>query len=229
MRNLKTALGAGVAAIAGIGFCGMALAQGPQGNSAIHTMTVTLPGGGIEQIQYTGPVAPQITVSDAPAPIFTAMPALFSPGSGFAQLERISAAMDRQADRMFQEVAALQSGAAQPDLTAISDMPAGVREYAFASTMDGSNVCSRSTVITSSGNGAAPHVVTHTSANCSAIGAPGYQVPTQLPSAVTPTSGPRMIMTKAAPAHRSTAPRTVMAKTLGAHPYAGLVHEASLN
>ena len=52
MRNLKTALGAGVAAIAAIGFCGMALAQAPQ----IHTMTVTLPGGGVEQIQYTGPV-----------------------------------------------------------------------------------------------------------------------------------------------------------------------------
>jgi hypothetical protein len=225
MRNLKTALGAGVAAVAAIGFCGMALAQGPQ----VHTMTVTLPGGGVEQIQYTGPVAPQVSVSDAPVPIFAAMPEFFGTNSPFAEMERISAAMDRQADRMFQEAAALESGAAQPNLTAIGDMPAGAREYSFVSTMSGDNVCSRSMVITSQGNGAAPHVVTHTSGNCSAIGAPGYQVPTQLPAAPQLNNGPRMIMTKAAPAHSYTAPRAVMAKATGAHPYEGLVHEASLN
>jgi len=225
MRSLKTALGAGVAAVAGIGFCGLALAQGPQ----VHTMTVTLPDGGVEQIQYTGSAPPQVTVSDAPATIFAAMPSFFGPDSTFAQLERISAAMDRQADQMFQEAAALQSGVAQPNLVAISEMPAGSREYSFVSTMNGDNVCSRSMVITSTGNGAAPHVVTHTSGNCSAVGAPGYQVPAQLPAAPQLNNGPRMIMTKAVPAHPYTAPRTVMAKALGAHPYAGLVHEASLN
>jgi len=225
MRNLKTALGAGVAAVAAIGFCGMALAQGPQ----VHTMTVTLPGGGIEQIQYTGPVAPQVTVSDAPAPILAAMPSFFGTNSPFAEMERISAAMDRQADRMFQEAAALQSGAVQPNLTAIGELPAGAREYSFVSTADGGNVCSRSMVITSQGNGAAPHVVTHTSGDCSAVGAPGFRVPTQLPVAPQLNNGPRMIMTKDAPARPYTAPRTVMAKASGARPYRGLVHEASLN
>lgn len=224
MRNLKTALGAGVAAVAAIGFCGMALAQGPQ----IHTMTVTLPGGGIEQIQYTGSTPPRVSVSDASAPIFAAMPSLFAPDVTFARLERISAAMDRQADQMFREAAALQSGAMQPNLVAVSSMPAGSQEYSFVSESNGGNVCSRSMVITSNGNGAAPHVVTHTSGNCSAVGAPGYSVPTQLPSATPPQTGPRMIMTKTAPAHPYTAPRVVMAKVLGAHPYRALVHEASL-
>ena len=224
MRTLKTALEAGGAAVAALGFCGLALAQGPQ----VHTMTVTLPGGGVEQIQYTGPVAPKIYVGDAPAPIFAAMPSFFGSGSPFAEMERISAAMDRQADQMFRQAAAIQAGSALPNLTAVSDMPAGSHEYSFVSTMSGNNVCSRSMVITSQGNGAAPRVVTHTSGNCSAVGAPGYQVPAQLPAAL-PQSGPRMIMTKAAPAHIGTQPRTVMAKALGAHPDAGLVHEASLN
>jgi len=235
MRNLRTALGAGVATVAAIGFCGMALAQGPQ----VHTMTVTLPGGGIEQIQYTGPVAPQVTVSDLPAPVFAAMPEFFGPGlfenhSTFTRLQRVSAAMDRQADRMFEEAAALASKAARPNLTAVSAMPAGAREYSFVSETNGRNVCSRSMVITSQGNGAAPHVVTHTSGNCSAAAAPGYQVPAQLtpaPYGAPPlNSGPRMIMTKAAPAHSYTAaPRAVMAKAAGERPYQGLVHEASLN
>lgn len=208
MRTLKTALGAGVAAIAAIGFCGLALAQGPE----LHTMTLNLPDGGVAQIQYTGAVAPRVTVSDVPAPAFAAMPALFGPASPFAEMERISAAMDRQADRMFREAAALAAGAAQPNPTAISEMPAGAREYSFVSTMNGDNVCTRSMVITSNGNGGAPHVVTHSSGNCAALGAPGVRVPTQLPAATQPQSGPKMIMTKA----------------VGAQPYKGLVQEAAL-
>jgi hypothetical protein len=213
MRSLKTALGAGVAAVAAVGFCGIALAQSPPGNSAIHTMTIALPGGGVEQIQYTGTVAPRVAVSEAPAPILAAMPSFFGAGSPFAEFERISAAMDRQVGQMLREAAALQAGTAQPNLTAISEMPAGSRSYSFVSEMNGNDVCSRSMVITSEGTGATPHVVTHSSGNCSAVAGPGFQTPTQLPAAQAPTSGPRMIMTKAT----------------GAHPYAGRVEEASLN
>jgi len=213
MRSLKTALGAGVAAIAAVGFCGMALAQSPQAPTAqVHTMTIALPGGGVEQIQYTGTVAPRVAVSNAPVPILVAMPSWFDGGSPFAAFERISAAMDRQADQMLREAAALQAGTAQPDLTAISAMPAGSRAYSFVSEMTGNNVCSRSMVITSDGNGAAPHVVTHTSGNCGAA-TPGFQTPTQLPVAPAPAGGPRMIMTKA----------------VGAQPAAGRIEEASLN
>jgi hypothetical protein len=220
MRSLKTTFGAGVAAIAAIGFCGVALAQSPQAHSPqIHTMTIALPGGGVEQIQYTGATAPRVAVSNAPAPVFVMMPSLFgagfSAGSPFAGFERISAAMDRQADEMLRKAAALQAGAAQPNLAAISAMPAGSREYSFVSEMSGGNVCSRSMVITSDGSGAAPHVVTHTSGNCgAAVAAPGFQTPTQLPIAPAPANnGPRMIMTKA----------------IDGHPAAGRVEEASLN
>jgi hypothetical protein len=210
MRNLRKALGAGVAVLAAIGFCGVAAAQSPQ----FHVMTIALPGGGVEQIHYTGPVAPQVSVSDMPA--FAALPPLFATTSPFADLERISAMMDRQSERMLREAAALSTGATLPNVTAVNALPAGAQEYSFVATMNGSNVCSRSVEITSQGNGAAPHVVTHTSGDCGAAAAgpaPSFPVPTQLPTAPSPNNGPRMIMTKAT----------------GAQPYAARVEEASLN
>lgn len=213
MHSLKKALGAGVAALATVGFCGIALAQGPQENSAIHTMTVDLPDGGVAQIKYSGPVAPRVRISGAPTPIFAAMPPFLDASRAFAEMERISAAMDRRTDRMFREAAALVAGSAQPDLAAIATMPAGSSGYSFVSEMNGNDVCTRGMVITSQGNGAAPRVVTHTSGNCAAVGAPGFGVPTQLPSTAQPKDGPPMIMTKA----------------LGAHPREGLIHEAALN
>jgi len=209
MRSLKSVLGAGVAAAAIVGLCGAALAQSPQ----YHVMNLTLPDGGVAHIRYVGNTPPRVAISDAPVPIFAAMPSFFGPDSPFAEMQRISAAMDRQADQMFREVAAMQSGAAAPNLITVSEMPAGSRAYSFVSAMNGSNVCSRSMVITSEGNGAAPHVVTHTSGNCSAVAAPGVPTPTQLPTAPASTNGPRMIMTKA----------------IGARPYTGRIEEASLN
>ena len=155
-----------------------------------------------------------------------ALPAMFAAGSSFAEFDRISAALDRQADQMFRDAAALSAEPAQVNPATIAALPSGAQEYSFVSTMSGNGVCSRSVEITSQGNGGTPHVVTHTSGNCAA-GAPGFQVPTQLPAAQPPNSGPRMIMTKAT--HPAVAPRTVMAKATGARPYAGLIHEASLN
>ncbi len=108
MRTLRTALLAGVAASA-IGFPGAALAQSPQ----THVMTVRLPGGGVEQIRYTGDVPPQVVVAESPAPIeaFAPMPSLFGPQSPFAALDRISAEMDRQAAAMFRQADALAAQA----------------------------------------------------------------------------------------------------------------------
>ena len=200
----RTALGAGVAAITAVGLCGIALAQSPQ----THVMSVALPGGGVAQIRYVGSVAPQIYVSDAPTMM---LPTMFGAGSPFAEFDRISAAMDRQADLLLRQAAALASaGPSRLSPTAISALPAGTQEYQFVSTMNGNNFCSRSVEITSQGNGAAPRVVTHTSGNCAAAaapGTPGFQMPTptQLPTAPAPSSGPHMIMTKATGAPTPTA------------------------
>jgi hypothetical protein len=195
-----------------IGLCGIALAQSPQ----VHVMSVALPGGGVAQIRYVGSVAPQIYVSDAPTMTLSAM---LGAGSPFAELDRISAAMDSQADQLLRQAAAMAAaGPAQLNPTAIGALPAGAQEYQFVSTINGDNFCSRSVEITSQGNGAAPRVVTHTSGNCAAApapGTPGFQMPTptQLPTAPAPSNGPRMIMTKAT----------------DAQPQAARVQEASLN
>jgi len=54
--------------------------------SNVHTMTVQLPGGGVERIAYTGDTAPRVTVEPGAA-AFT---------DPFAEFDRIAAMMDRQ-------------------------------------------------------------------------------------------------------------------------------------
>ena len=148
MRNTKTLLFAGIAAAALVGFAGLAQAQGP----AIHTMTLQLPGGGIEQVRYTGDVAPRIVV----APGFAAMSAAFGPGSPFAAMEAMSAQMDRQMDAVMQQVDAMQM---MPMVNMDQLMQAAARN-------GGANFCSQSVQITSMGNGQPARVVTHSAGNC---------------------------------------------------------------
>jgi hypothetical protein len=208
MRVLRTALLAGVAASA-IGFSGAALAQ----SLNIHTMTVRLPGGGNAEIRYTGNVAPQVVLSEAPATIDVPVlvPSLFGPTSPFAMLDRISAEMDRQAAAMFREADAVaaQARSGQPTLAALRNLPPGSQSYSYVSTMSGSGVCTRSVEITSLGNGAAPRVVSHSSGNCGpAAGNPGS---VNLPVAPVPVKQPDLVLTKAG----------------GPTPYAGMVRQVA--
>lgn len=206
MRTLRTALLAGVAAIAA-GVSGAALAQSPQS----HVMTVRLPGGGVEEIRYTGDVPPQVVVGEAPAAtdVFAPMPSLFGPRSPIAALDRISAEMDRQAALMFRQADAMAAQARSGQLSeaATGNLPPGSADYSFVSTMSGNGVCTRSVEITSSGNGSPPRVVSHSSGNCGA--APGASGSISLPAAPAPASRPDVVWTSA------TGPR----------PYAGLVSE----
>jgi hypothetical protein len=210
MRVLRTALLAGVAAVA-IGFSGAATAQSPN----IHVMTVRLPGGGSAEIRYTGEVAPQVVVSEAPATLGAPMlmPSLFGSGPPFAMLDRISAEMDRRAAAMFREADALAARASSGQLTeaALRNLPPGSRSYSFVSTMSGNGVCTRSVEITSMGNGAQPRVVSHSSGNCG-------------PTAGTPGS----INLPAAPAPvRARQPDLVLTKAGEAKPYAGMVRRVA--
>jgi hypothetical protein len=212
IRNAQR-IGAAAAVLAGL--CGAAAAQTSQTPtsqtpiSQTHVMTVPLPGGGVAEIRYAGAVAPQVFIDPAPA---AALPAFFGAGSPFAEFDRVAAAMDREADRMFREAAALAANPAALTPAALGSLPPGSREYTAVSTMAGDRVCSRSVEIISQGNGAPPRVVTHTSGDCGPAG-PGVQVPTQVTPAPAPSHRPQMIMT------RSTAPRLGGAR----------IEEASLN
>ncbi len=202
MRVVRTALMAGVAAVAVAGFSGWAHAQSPQ----VHVMTVQLPGGGVDVIRYTGDVPPQVVLANGPAAVAEAapLPSLFGPDSPFAELQRISAAMDRQAATLMQQTAAFANAPLMQ--TDFANLPPGTQGFSFVSTMSGNGVCTQSVEITQNGNGA-PHVVRHSSGNCGPTGGAGATI--DLPPAMAPQQRPGVIMTKAN----------------GAKPYAGLVHE----
>ncbi len=95
----------------------------------------------------------------------------------FAALDRISAQMDR-------EMAALMDAAALPPPALgaermlnvdIRALPPGAAEYSYVSTIGGDgSYCSRSVEITRAWPYGRPHVVTHQSGDCRAIGSAGY-------------------------------------------------------
>ena len=206
MRIWLNSLGAGVAAAA-IGFSGAAMPALAQ-SQPMHIMTVQLPGGGVARIEYTGNVAPRVSFGTAPAPLaaFAPMPAWFGPNSPFAQLDRISTEMNREAAAMFRRAELLAAEARSGGLTetAMQAVPPGGQSYSFISTMSGDHVCSESVEVTRSANGA-PHVVRHISGNCGAM--PGVGGAIDVPNAAPPTARPDVVWTRAE----------------GARPYAGLV------
>lgn len=214
MRKLRVSLLAGIAAVAVAGFSGWAHAQSAQ----LHIMTVRLPGGGIEQIEYTGNTPPQVSVSTGPAAV-AAMPTLFGHNSLFAQMDRISAEMDRQAAALFRETAALADNPNLLTETNFANMPAGSQSYSFVSTASPGGVCEQSVQITATGDGP-PQVVRHSSGNCGPTGGAGSTI--GLPAAQPPAQRPHMIMTRAHQPTRSQ-PDVVLTSARGAHPYAGLV------
>lgn len=146
MRN-KTFLLAGIAAAAIVGFAGLAQAQGP----IVHTMTVQLPGGGLETIRYTGDVAPKVVV----APPGAMMAAGFMPT--FTAFDQIAAQMDQQMGAMMQQMRAMP-------MMPMMGMP-DMNQLMRAAAHNGGGFCAQSVSITSTGNGPAK-VVRHTAGNC---------------------------------------------------------------
>jgi hypothetical protein len=124
----------------------------------VHVLTVQLPGGGIEQIRYTGDVPPRVAFVPTPAMVGTREMA----ADPFAALERIFAIMDRQADAMLRQVQSMVGGPAGM----LPGLPPGANGYSFVSTMSGSGVCMRSVRITYSNGNATPQVVSSTSGDC---------------------------------------------------------------
>jgi hypothetical protein len=145
MRKIKALLAAGISSAAIIGFAGLANAESP----VVHTMTVQLPGGGVETIRYTGDVAPKIVV----APASSAMPAMPT----FVAFDQIAAQMDRQMDVMMQQARAMQMMPMMGDINQL--MQAAARS-------GGGGFCAQSMSITSMGNGQPAKVVTHSAGNC---------------------------------------------------------------
>ena len=169
MRTTRLALLAGAAAIILAGYAPVARARTPE----THVLTLRLPDGQTEQVRYVGDVPPTVILApDVMAPE-TADP--------FTQLQRISARMDRQAEALFNDFAAL--GAAQD---------AG---FVAVPALSGPGVRMHSVQITYDGSGSAPHVVSHTAGDCGASG--DQAAPAAVPGAPQARPGPRVIEAKA--------------------------------
>jgi hypothetical protein len=140
----------------------------------LHTLNVAMPDGSVARIEYVGDVAPKVTVQPIPLneaafadPFRAMMPA-------FADLDRISATMDQQAQAMMQRAAAMQAAAAngaQPDkvpgmVTVSSNLPAGSYHYEFVSTTTGNGGCTQSVSWSSDGSGAQPKMTRASTGDC---------------------------------------------------------------
>jgi hypothetical protein len=198
MNPVKPLLLAGLASVAVAGLAGLAHAGQPD----VKTMTVQLPGGGTEQIEYTGDVAPQVILEPAAAaaPADAAFP--FASADPFAAIAQISAEMDSQAAAMMNAMNAMTAGAlASPGALVPADalqLPPGGARYSFVSSLSGGagGACMRSVEITAMGNGQAPRVVSQSSGDCG--GAPGMASPAgaepaALPAAPAPVQQPQLI------------------------------------
>jgi hypothetical protein len=161
MRKLRTAILAGVAALAA---AGTAMAA----NQDTHVINVALPDGSVARVEYQGDVAPKVTVDpvtrSAPVRIFAFDPAPFD------LFDRIAAKMDQQAEAVLRQARTLQAqpfaAGARPEFVASGDLPPGTVSYSFVSTSDGDRVCTRSWRMTSTGPNQQPKVVSTSSGDC---------------------------------------------------------------
>jgi ABC-type amino acid transport substrate-binding protein len=160
-----------------IGLAGTA-AMAQSSPTAVHEITVRLPGGGVEEIRYTGDVKPQVVVvpnarwADPFAASF-ARPAMGAwPGPNFAQLDRISAEMNQRMEVMLHRAQQMRAAVNSGQLNAsFANMPSGGVSYSQISTWSGKGVCTRTVRMTQPSGGKA-EVVSSTSGNCASGSAP---------------------------------------------------------
>lgn len=168
MRRYRTAVLTGIAALAVAGV-GLAAVRDT------HTIKVNLPDGSVARIEYRGDVAPKLAF----APLSHAIPVGLAEGfdnAPFAALDHVAAEMDRQAAAMIPLAMQLQAppllAQGKLETAALGKMPAGTMHYEFVSTSSGSGACTRSLEMTSYGPDRKPEIVSTSSGDCEALGAP---------------------------------------------------------
>ena len=160
MRKLRTTILASVAALIAAGAAQAATAE-------TRRMNVALPDGSIAQIEYTGEVAPRVSVVPARAHTVIA----FAPFAGF---ERIMAEREARHRAIMLQMAALERAAAQAaaseprQFTLVGDLPAGV-SFTYVSSTTDANGCTRTVEYRSRGSGAEPKITRASAGNCDAV------------------------------------------------------------
>ena len=146
-----------------------------------HTLLVQLPNGAVQQIQYSGPVAPRLVLAPA------AMDPAFEQ---FAAFDQMAALLDQQAAAMLQQVASMPGWN-----VAAQALPPGVSGTSTVITVSNGHACTRSTEVRYDGQAAQPHVVSKLSGDCGR--APQQAVPAEQPAPAEPAAPPRTIRVKA--------------------------------
>jgi HAMP domain-containing protein len=182
------AASAGLALAAVLAVAGTASAQDRPAAAAVHSLDLKMPDGSIEHVRYWGNRIPVVTFGEGDAAYqdtlrqnaaAIAAPTedpFFGAQSPFAELDRMSAAMDRQAAQMFQQIGAMQGEAFGPgDRMTTADMgrlPAGGEGYTMVETISNGQDCTQSIRYFSDGHGK-PQVQQASSGACKAV--PGAQ------------------------------------------------------
>ena len=139
----------------------------------------------VRTVAYTGDVMPQFAVLQQDAAMPVAAPAFAIPA--FADMTRVMATMDRDMDRMMQQADALM---AMPDNLARNAVllraPDATEDYSVTTIGSGGGVCGHEMTITSTGNGAKPHVVSRSFGNCANMGTAPSQTQLTSPAASDP-------------------------------------------
>jgi hypothetical protein len=156
MRKTTIALMAGALALAGTA----AFAA----SDNVHHMTVRLADGSVANIEYTGDVAPKVSIREGqPMSLadFAPMPG-FAPFAGFQQIDAMMNAQMRQMQQQINAMMAMPLGANAPI------------EAAFGK--NGGNFCAQSVRITTDTNGK-QNIERKTAGNCggAAVSAPAQQ------------------------------------------------------
>ena len=168
MRTKTSSILAGFAALTLAGSVALAADKG----TPRYEITIPLPGGGTEHIQYTGNVAPQVRFNSLPFAVVWPDRTAFWVDPSFAAFDRMSAEMDRQIDALFQQTRSL-TFAPMPDSQGLSEaalksLPPGSSSYSWISTFTGDHVCTQMLQITAPVNGGKPEVVSNQSGDCDA-------------------------------------------------------------
>ena len=149
MQKTTIALMAGALALAGTA----AFAA----SSDVHHMTVRLADGSVAKIEYTGDVAPKVSLA-RPMSLADFAPQFgFAPFAGFQQID---AMMDAQMRAMQQQINAMM--ALPPGFGVGANAPI---EAAFGKLPAGANFCAQSVSITTDAHGK-QNITRHTAGNC---------------------------------------------------------------
>ena len=162
MKTHSQLLVAGAAALALTAAVPVAVASGP---SDRHEITLQLPGGGTERIEYTGK-APQVVFTPAPLAWPWVAPVDFWTPPSVASLERMSVEMDRQMTALFKDDLTAFSSAPKLDDATLATLPPGTFSTTWFSTSFGNGFCARITQISKPSSGSKPQIVSRETGDC---------------------------------------------------------------